>query len=73
MNNIFNKTNQISNPVGWSIWSVHQLFKDIFEVTSIIGTFSISDSPSIDVCNIDVFKNDDKNMGYILRIRLIII
>ena len=32
----------------------------IDEVTSIINTFSNSDSPSIDVCNIDVFKNDSK-------------
>lgn len=38
--------------------------KDNFEVTSIIDTFSISDSPSIDACNIDVFKNDSKYIGY---------
>ena len=41
--------------------------KDNFEVTSIINTFSISDSPSIDICNIDVFKNDDKYKGYIFK------
>ncbi|MCR4880179.1 MAG: hypothetical protein K5906_04415 [Bacilli bacterium] len=38
--------------------------KDNFEVTSIIDTFSINDSPSIDVCNIDIFKNDSKYKGY---------
>ena len=41
--------------------------KDHFEVTSIINTFSNSDSPSIDICNIDVFKNDDKYKGYIFK------
>lgn len=67
LNNTFNKINQISNPVGRSIRNVHQIFKGNFEVTSTINTFSISDSPSIDVCNIDVFKNDDKYKGYIFR------
>lgn len=67
LNNTFNKTNQISNPVGLSIRSIHQIIKGNFEVTIIINTFSISNSPSIDVCNIDVFKNDDKYKGYIFK------
>ena len=37
--------------------------RDSFEVACIIDTLSISDSPSIDVCNIDVFKNDNKYKG----------